>query len=95
MTATNAGRVAGLEPVSFITTASPHLGIRALVPKALENALRVASYGGRSAKQVPGGSLTHHPCNAHAISVYLPMLPFALGCCHRMTAHPSGLRNRI
>ena len=50
-----AGLMAGLHPVSFITTASPHLGIRGLLPSALERVLRAASYGGRTAKQVFGG----------------------------------------
>ena len=47
-----AGLIAGLKPVSFITTASPHLGIRGLVPKALEKTLRGGADGGRTAKQV-------------------------------------------
>ena len=44
--------IAGLHPVSFITTASPHLGVRGLLPKVLEQTLRVSTYGGRTAKQM-------------------------------------------
>lgn len=47
------GLVAGLQPVSFVCIASPHLGVCGLVPKVVETALKgLALYGGRTAQHM-------------------------------------------
>ena len=44
--------VCGLEPVSFITTASPHLGLHGFVSKMLERVVSNLVYGGLTAEQM-------------------------------------------